>query len=146
MNLHKIIETVKDVSGLDITKTTRKREYVYARCIYFRIATKHTVNSIRLIREPVNIKQQQTVYSILNQFDSILKYNNYYTMYQNCLETLDLPSDNSVKLDIDYSGENIKFIRNGILNDLLQLNDDKLLEFHETRLKPYLRLNTMSSK
>ena len=141
MNLQNIIETVNEVSGLDIRTKTRQREYVYARCIYFKIAKTHTLNPIRTIREPLNIKQQQTVYSVLNQFDSIVKYENYYKMYQSCLELLGLPTDEVVFNTNKGVKITLTDTQQSVLNDLKQLSDYDLLQFQQTRLKPFLRMN-----
>ena len=41
MTLKDIKKTVEHVTGLSLTKNTRKREYVYARFIYFYLARKY---------------------------------------------------------------------------------------------------------
>ena len=38
MTINKIVKKVSTEFGLDITKRSRKREYVYARAVYYKIA------------------------------------------------------------------------------------------------------------
>ena len=132
MNLKNIVETVNSVSGLDITKNTRKRKYVYCRAIYYKIALDNTKNIYKKIINEVGITQHQTMLSLMSQFNDIINYRNYGEIYKSCLELLGLK--------VNEDGNKLTETQINVFNELKILTDSQLLEFKETRLNPFINM------
>lgn len=135
-NLKNIKEAVDMVTGLDIATLTRQREYVYARSLYYKIALEYTGTTYHKIINEVGVKQHGTLLSSVDQFESILKYRNYKQLYDSCLEVLgiEVEKEESEELSEKYTETQIS-----VFNELKKLTDTQLLDFKETRLKPYLK-------
>jgi len=114
--LNNLIKLVSEHSGLDITKKTRKREYVEARAVYYKLARAESY-SLTDIGKSVGVDHATVIHS-LNNFHLIEKYNKkFYSIY------LSLSLDEDQK---DYFS---------IKNELLSLrNDYKVLRDNYNRI------------
>jgi recombinational DNA repair protein RecR len=82
MNLNEIISVVSDVTGIDITANSRKRNIIYGRVIYYRIARDITSHSLSAIGEPLNKDHATVLWHLQNNFDVIKLYEpKYYNLY-----------------------------------------------------------------
>ena len=80
MKLEKIQEIVENNTKIKLKKKTRKREVVYSRAIYYKLATEHTRESLATIGASV-MKNHATVINGLKVFDnqiSVYKDASYY--------------------------------------------------------------------
>lgn len=83
MDLNLIIDIVKDVSGIDPRKKTRKREYVYARAIYYKIARDVTSYSLSRIGGAMGKNHATVLHNINVNFDIIEAYDpHFYGVYE----------------------------------------------------------------
>jgi len=71
MNYKRLRDIVEYETGLDISKNTRRREYVQARGIYYYILRKETNMSLHSISETVK-KNHATILHSVNNFESWL--------------------------------------------------------------------------
>lgn len=157
MTCKEIKEMVNMMSNQDITINTRKRHIVYLRWIYFKVAKVVTNNSLDVIGQEVNRDHSSVIHG-LNNVEMILKEQYYNDLY---LKILDKINGNTNLFDSDknriiekykelqdkyneiiYKRKDSK--REELINSLLELSDDKLIEFQETRLKPFLLMNKAS--
>lgn len=82
MTLDKLKNEVEFYTGLDITKRTRQRDYIYARCIFYKLAKELTLHTFHDISKIVNIRQHGTVMNGLRRFEEIKMYEpNFYNVY-----------------------------------------------------------------
>lgn len=135
-NLKNIKEAVDMVTGLDISELTRQREYVYARALYYKIALSYTGATYHKIINEVGVKQHGTLLSAVEQFESILKYRNYKQLYDSCLEVLGVEAEKEEEEELK---EKYTKTQISVFNEIIKLTDSQLLDFKETRLKPYLK-------
>lgn len=78
--LKNLIKLVSEHTGLDITKRTRKREYVEARSVYYKLA-KSKSNTLSSIAKSIGVNHATVLHS-LNSFFLIEKYNkDLYSLY-----------------------------------------------------------------
>ena len=74
-NLKEIINFVISQTGFDVRKNTRRREYVYARFLYFKLARDYTLASMREIAEIVQREHATVIHSINNVFPQACLFN-----------------------------------------------------------------------
>lgn len=122
INLDNIIETLNDVSDIDIRNITRKREYCDCRALYYHIATTYTIKTYDEITKRVN-KNHCALINSRKTLAYVLKSEPYKSIHETTLEMLKLQ-----KLP-EY-----------IVTHLKQYSDAELLEVYETRLKPFKRM------
>jgi hypothetical protein len=72
MTLNEIKEKVEKHFTLDISKETRRREYVYTRSVFYKLAKTHTNQSLSAIGRSIK-KDHATVLHGLKIFDAIIK-------------------------------------------------------------------------
>jgi len=90
MKLEKIKEIVENNTKIKLRKKTRKREVVYSRAIYYKLATQHTRESLSSIGASVK-KNHATVINGLKVFDnqiSIYKDASYYLDTYNRIDSI----------------------------------------------------------
>ena len=168
MNLETIKKIVENVTNIDITKESRKREIVEARCIYYKISKLYTKSSLDKIGELLN-KNHATVLHGIKKFDMIydssieIKEN-----YKNCLIYInskglqDIKEATNIKdlklaylniiilknvrqsialKNIESKEFKVKYnIKNPIVRDFLSRDDETINIVAETRLKPFFKM------
>lgn len=83
MDLKLIQKVVTEVTGLDLNKDTRKREYIYARVIYFKIARELTTHSLSDIGEHIGKDHSTVLFNLKNNFDIMEKYEKkFFNLYK----------------------------------------------------------------
>lgn len=126
--LKEIMNYVIDQTGLDIRENTRRREYVYARSLYFKLAREFTAISMRDIAESVDRDHATVIHSINNVFPLACSFNPRirleYERYVNFKSTGQLSPDN-----IDYCDalDSLK-----IENDRLRITNNEVLNLINT--------------
>jgi len=168
MELERLKEIVDTTVGYDIATKNRVREIVYSRYIFFKIAREQLKGLTTDVIGTALNRDHSTVIHGLNKIEHELKYNktinNLYTAIKNKVNA-ELHNDDVADLtDIQYDDfitslkegyekqimelkYQIKALsqeatkpQNRLLEDIKNLNDNDILEFRETRLKPYLNM------
>ena len=86
---NRIIKIVSDQLQIDLVGTAkhRKRNYVYARAIYYRITRDLTVESLADIGKPLKKNHATVVHALNNVFTSIESYEpDMFDVYKACKE------------------------------------------------------------
>lgn len=140
MNLQDIIEVVSMVSGLDITKRDRHRDYVVCRAIYYKIAKENTQKTILSIAKQIGYNHPTILYGLKTiNFD--LKKVKYRSIYISSLELLGLKHKEFDKLCKVIVKEKIIYktcdLPEYIVEHLNKYSNIELAELYETRLKPF---------
>ena len=101
--LDTIREVVETVTMLDISKVTRKREYILARALYFYHARRITGRSLEAIGRTMHGKGHDTVIHALSKFDEYYQGYKFFrdSHYQVCKILEDI--DKTVVLEEDES-------------------------------------------
>jgi len=63
--------------GIDIGMKTRKRNYVYARAVYFKLCKKHTRMSLYDIGSTLGMDHSSVIHAISNVFPLAIKYDSH---------------------------------------------------------------------
>lgn len=154
MTCKEIKEIVELFSEQKIDIKTHKRHIVYLRWIYFKSCKVVTNNSLDLIGQEVNRDHASVIHGLKN-VDIPLKEQYYKDLY---LKVLDKINGNTHLFDSDKDRiiekykelqEKYELVlskrkdskREELLEALMELSNDKLVEFQETRLKPFLLMN-----
>lgn len=74
MKLETIVSNVSKEFGLDIRTRTRKREYIYARAVYYKIAREMLRKTLSEIGGLVNVDHATVLHSINNVFPVIERF------------------------------------------------------------------------
>ena len=73
--IEEIRNYVESKTGLDISRKTRKRQYVDARALYYKLCRENTDASLEEIGTLVNRDHSSVVHSVLHCFESVYKFN-----------------------------------------------------------------------
>ena len=85
MRLEKILEIVEKETNFDLNVKKRKRELVYSRAVYFKLAREHTKESLHRIGRLVNKDHATALHGIKVFEEQILEYSDaepYYEIYK----------------------------------------------------------------
>ena len=156
MTLNEIAVVVKKVQGISPRTKKRQRVCILAKYTYHSLARKYTTNSLAYIGKIVGV-DHATVLNGLKKIDGLLEtYPEFKPLYKECERIVIL---NSSKKDvINYEGLKKTFFKQEkasktkvvyekldirkserlILNSLSNLSDSDIIDFEETRLRPYL--------
>lgn len=131
-----IMQIVNKEFNLDVSIKTRKREVVYAKKVYIKLARECTLESLEQIGKNIDLKHDNICYH-LRKIDCIfedykIKCNEIIKKYQ--LEAQPFKFSEEKKREI---AENYILTH---FNELSTLSDSELKEFKETRLKPFLMM------
>lgn len=138
MEIQEIKKQFDKVYGFDIYRTDNKRYKVYARKAFTYFCRKLDY-TYQAIAETLNV-DHATCMHYLKTVDTITRVDKI-----NFNKVVDTFQENITKFDVELKEvEDVERIKlKGILsdfNELLQLNDSDILEFKETRLKPFMRM------
>jgi hypothetical protein len=133
LKLKDIADAVCDATGLDIRFRTRKQEHVFARIVYAKIARTNTLESLEKIGKEIGVKHDTTLYYI-KRFDEDLNFGINKKTYEFVLNELGIYTEEARK---EIKDTNLDSLQLSVLRDLKELRYDELLEFNETRLKPF---------
>lgn len=138
--LKEIMNYVIDQTGLDIRDTTRKREYVYARSLYFKLARDYTSIPLREIGESVNRDHAGVIHGVAKKFPEAYDYSpnikDTYLRYVNFKKTGKMESDDVTILQqqlITLKNSNDEVLN--IVNTLNEHHRPLLLERLRTLVK-----------
>ena len=106
-DLYFILNSVNDYFGIDITEETRKREYVFARIVFCKLA--RTIKgsrkpfSFKIIGEQINKNHATVIHSIglFNQLSNQKMFKPYYNAYIRLFKKINNPI---------FEGEDIRSI------------------------------------
>ena len=130
INLGQIIKTLNGLSGLDITKRNRKRDYVIMRGLYYKIARENTHQPLENIGKKVNVTHCSVIHS-LKFVDFDLNKEKNKVIYLKCLHKLGIK---------EYVKEVEIKLPKHIIEHLLNYNDYELRKLYETRMLPYKKM------
>jgi hypothetical protein len=134
--LKEIMNYVIDQTGLDIRDTTRKREYVYARSLYFKLARDYTSIPLREIGESVNRDHAGVIHGVAKKFPEAYNYSpnikDIYLRYVNFKKTGKIESD-----DVTILQQQLTMLKNS--NDEVLSIVSTLNEYHRPLLLERLR-------
>ena len=155
MTLQDIRKIVEESCEVNLSKRSRKREYVYARWIFYRIAKDNTTKILSQIGREIN-KCHATVIYGLREFNKVVETDSKLKeLYYVCLFVInnkkELNTPVSVeeylkrkikhyKLEIQQKDNIIINVNNNDLRELLKLDKETIDFFCETRLKPFLKM------
>jgi hypothetical protein len=109
--LKEIMNYVIDQTGLDIRDNTRKREYVYARSLYYKLSRECTAFPLSEIGEVVGRDHAGVIHSINNVFSEACDYSplikDSYLRYLNFKKTGKFESD-----DVSLLQQQIAMLKN----------------------------------
>lgn len=131
INLENVIESINDLSGIDIRSRTRKRTYAACRALYYEIATKYTAQSYDAIAILVN-KNHCALINSRKTLHYYLKNEPYKSLYDATLELLEIKTEKT--MDKEYE------LPLYIIDHLKSYTKDELEELYETRMKPFKRM------
>ena len=167
MTLTELKEYLDDYYGLDISSKCRKANYVRARCMYYELSKYvNSWNSLETIGAVVN-RDHATVLHGYKIFDNYFKSDESFRItYDNLFARLESFFSSVIEIKVierkelqdlkTYYTDKIKIMQNRInelenakhnqksniddFKPLFLLNDSDILQFKETRLKPYLKM------
>ena len=88
--LQYLINSVSNEAGVDITLTTRQRELVYLRAVYFRLAIELTKYSYESIADLVNRDHATVTHAMTNVWEEIETYRpDIYDIYEKLVADMD---------------------------------------------------------
>jgi hypothetical protein len=138
--LKEIMNYVVDQTGLDIRDNTRKREYVYARSLYFKLARDYTSVPLREIGESVGRDHAGVIHGVAKKFPEAYDYSpnikDTYLRYVNFKKTGRMESDDVTILQqqlITLKNSNDEVLN--IVNTLNEHHRPLLLERLRTLVK-----------
>ncbi len=110
--------------GINISRNTRKREFVYGRAIYFKLCREYTKLSLDDIGKTMDMDHASVVHAISKVFDSVILYDkfledlyNQYKFYnKNTSETIFDNYERLLKENLELRKE-VKSIKEGGLFD-----------------------------
>jgi len=155
MKLEELINIIDNKLESDIKSKSRKRNNVYARKLYCKLAYE-CVKEIEISEYGVEIKTRyryQDIADTLNVNHDLIYYHRttfdavndrYKNVYNEIIDEYDLDIR---KLGVKKTyAPVLSEAQKTLLNDLKKLSDSDILEFRETRLKPYLNMLKTSVK
>lgn len=77
IKLQQIISFVNDELDLDINRNTRMREYVEARCLYYKLAREHTTYGLEKIGKTMRKNHATVMHALSNVWDHALSSNHH---------------------------------------------------------------------
>lgn len=69
-----ILTYVQDRTKVDVSKKTRRREFVYARSLYFKLIREHTSMSFSEMGRNMKVDHATVIHSISNTFPTAFRY------------------------------------------------------------------------
>ena len=87
LRLYTIKNIVSDITGLDIAKKDRKRQYVYARSIFANLARKYTIYTLDDMAKEINVNHSTVSYYLEIHYD-LMRYEDYRDKYNTSLEAI----------------------------------------------------------
>jgi hypothetical protein len=137
--LYKIKKDLDKLYGFDISTKTRNRKYAYARKVFCKLARLHIKSyGLTEIGGYISVKHDVVIYN-LKTFNYIGESDVFiFNKLSNKYLGTDLPEE---PIEIETPKQIKKTITNlNGFDELLELNDSEILEFKETRLKPFLMM------
>lgn len=117
-HLKEITSFVISQTGIDFRKNTRKRSYVYARSLYFKLARDYTSLSLKEIADFVNRDHATVIHNVNNVFPDACSFNSTiklaYNRYANFKITGNLSFEDIDSLKID--NDRLRRTNNEVLN------------------------------
>lgn len=135
MTIERLKEIVDEKFNLDISEKNSKRHYVYAKTVFSKIAHELGYDYCR-IKHVLNIKQHGTIMHHVNTADKIYKY--HKITHNEIVLEYGLDVKLFVLKEPLSSADN--HVYKTITNELLKFTESQLIDFKDTRLKPYLKM------
>lgn len=143
MELRKLKRLVERQSGVILETKSRATGFVVPRSIYSKFAIQYTNATYQQIANTLE-RNHASVHNAVKQYDSLI---DAYPRYRKIAEKIErkLNPDKYKKLDesVEVKSEEIiemTTVKEAFLKDFKTLEDEDVLEFHETRLKPYISM------
>lgn len=107
--LNEIVNYIESQTGLNVTRNTRKREYVYARSLYFKLAKEYTALPLSFMGDFVGRDHASAIHNINNVFPHAYKfektikkaYDNFKSFKDNGIDVNDKHADTIVALKLE---------------------------------------------
>lgn len=125
--LQYLINAVNEESGTDIRISTRKREIVYLRAVYFKLAIELTKYSYESIAEQVNRDHATVTHAMTNVWEEVETYRpDIYDIYEKLVMNMDDSEFAELKVlrlkrEMDKVKETLSNIRREIEKDYFSL-------------------------
>lgn len=140
MTSEQIMHIVNKEFDLDVSIKTRKREIVYAKKIYIKLAREATLETLEQIGKNLNMPHDNVLYH-LRKLDCI--YDSYKTKCNEIIKKYKIKAqyfekEKPVVIEQIDNKSNEAILER--FNELSALSEDELTEFRETRIKPFLMM------
>jgi hypothetical protein len=164
-DLKLIYKACCDASGLDLSSKSRRRDYAYARMVYFYFARKATNSSLATIGKLCK-RDHATVLNGIKKYKEYIEYDDFKEISQrleNAISDVYFIGDvdNPINVTVRYFEKMLmemqtkldemkemqvhlvenKDIEDEIIELFKVVPRDKLIEFKEYRVKPFLKMN-----
>ena len=140
MTSEQIMHIVNKEYDLDVSIKTRKREVVYAKKIYIKLAREATLETLEQIGKNLNMPHDNVLYH-LRKLDCI--YDSYKKKCNQIIKKYKIKAQYFEKEEQVLVEQVDDTSNKAILeqfNELSTLSYDELREFRETRIKPFLMM------
>lgn len=148
MTLKQIRTIIENETELDISTPCRKQETVLARAIYCLIARELTDKTLKEVGKEINRKHDSILHLVNKSKNFVKTEKDYKKLYSDVLSIISsIPEENIMveekvivveKIIYRDINKELRHYEKDILKDLKVISDEDLLEFRETRLKPFL--------
>ena len=142
-----IIEAIEEIASVNIRTAARDHYTVNCRRLYYKISMDTTPTTLKTIGSKVN-RDHSTVVHGLKGADELIKDPRYKQIYINVLNKLGLKkekvnifaeiNDEDAGIDYDTIKEIVEIIK--------PLPSSKIKELFEYRIKPFVRMNKLSTE
>jgi len=140
MTSKQIMHIVNQEFDLNVSIKTRKREIVYAKKVYIKLAREATLESLEQIGKNINLQHDNVLYHY-NRTNCI--FESYKTKCNEIIEKYKIKAQYFEKEAPVVVEQVDNTLNKDVLerfNELSTLSDDELTEFRLTRLKPFLMM------
>ena len=127
-------EVIKN-SGFNIRMQKREAHLILLRQVYYKLARKHTLETFTNIGKEVKVHYSSVMYGF-NKADRDLKRVPLYKTLYNSIES----KITGLKEDLEDNKNIVVNFKTDELRQLNKLSYTDILDFNETRLKPYLKM------
>lgn len=145
---------------IDISEQTRKRNYFFARCIFFKLANELTPYSLEVLGRYVGNSGHCGAHYGLKVFNAEINSNEKFKKdYHNILKSISKNNDTNLKEDLEVLSQEDKQEplkepkekiidkfnkpQNKIITELSKLDDFTLNDFYFNRFIPYAKINNI---
>lgn len=129
MELSRIADIVSELSGIDIRKNNRQRQYIYARCVYYKVVRELTYASTKKIGKAVGRDHATVLHNLKHTFPIIERYEkDFYRLYKHALDVV-----GAYLVETNYNGESDDELHQFIANHYVKRNRELKAEIQSLK-------------